>query len=343
MKARTALLGLMAAYAPLQVNALETVLVTDGDVAALRLAIENANLRTDEQTEILLAGDFHFTDRLPMPVIIADISLRSFNQRARLLGPAPEDEEADHPRTLFQVGVSGRLLLRNLEIADITLALDGEGLIRNAGRLEIEQTVVSNVTGAGFCLNFGRCSFAQPMIVNGSGGELVLEKVSFRDSGGRHLSFNSGSAVLDNDGQASLVAVQMVRTDAWSYWSTPIVNQGALDINSSSFFDQAQSTAHSLPLLIALDAAAVTIGNSIIAGFNGAGCEQATSLGNNLHEDGACGWDSAGDLVGAAHGLGDMPLGLEETVRCAQSLEPCGGVHASREHTDGVVVEEPER
>jgi hypothetical protein len=303
------LLGLMILFSgALSAQNPEYVLIRNGDVEALRDAIENANKQPgDTKTDILLSGDFHFSAQSEMPRIDAEISISSFDAKARILGPKEDLDPANAPTELFQVNEGGKLTLHNLVIADLLLRA-GEGLIQNSGELRIQHVVFSAVSGSIWCGNMGPCHQTQAIILNHSSGLLELDSVSIENSGVLSLNgvFNGG--VLSNSGEAFITNTQLYLTDQNWGWTAPFYNSGKLEVNSSSFFHRPSESSYKLALFRNETDAIATVTNSIISGFYGNNCEVVTSLGHNLHSEDECNWSSDGDITGVTTGLMWRPV-----------------------------------
>jgi len=284
----------------------ESIYVREGDVAALKEAIEAANAKpVGHRTDLFLSGDFQFSDDLPMPSIETDLSIASFEGTASLRGPAAAGDPSRPPVTLFHVSGNGRLKLFNISLSDLPLSLTGNGLVRNEGSLVLEQVVVSSVSGSVLCLNFGFCVFPQPLFQNLAGGSLTMERVSIVNSGAlsAYPFPNPAGGILDNDGQASLSNVQLYLTNQGWTWKAPVSNAGTLAVNNATFFSNAPETAPLPPLLNSGSTGDATIRNSVVSGFDGPSCDEVVSLGFNLHADAGCGWSAQNDIVGTSAGL----------------------------------------
>jgi len=301
-------LGLIfLAATPLSLHADNSILIQNGNVDALRAAIESANANPGNRTTIILTGDFHFSDQVTMPWIDADISISPWtaNSRVRFLGPKDGDDPAVPPIILFHVSRGGKLEINNIEIAALPLLNSGEGLIQNEGYLRINRLVITDVAGSGYCMNMGRCYYAPPVMVNQVSGRLEMNQVSIVNSG---AGMAQSGGVLSNHGQATVTNTQIYLTEQPWIWSSSFYNTGTLEINNSSFFYRFKNESNLPGLIYSESDADTTIQNSVVANFVGSACEYATSLGFNVNSEADCNWLSTGDITGESTGLMWQPV-----------------------------------
>ena len=311
---------LSAAFGAVHAQSGTTLQVANGDIAGLIQAIEEGNQEPfDRITTIQVAGDFRFTEAQSLPPIVANISIRGparFTGAAAGADPAqPSDEQG--PEKLFSIKPGATLSLKNLELRDFSLEQTGRGLIVNDGILDLNQTQFSSIWTETSCFNFG-CTQAIPIIRNEVSGELRMDQVSVLDSGFAARLDRQAGGVLQNQGRVVMTDTQIFLSG--DSWSTPIINSGSLDIQSSSFMFQADDT-HFIPELLASSAESSTrIGSSVLSGFLGGICQTTVSTGFNLTDSQDCNWSSQADLVGVPTGLLWRRVSANWTVGASEQI-----------------------
>ncbi len=313
---------LSAAFAAVHAQSGTTLRVANGDVAGLIQAIAEGNQEPfDRVTTIQVAGDFRFTESHSLPPIAATIAIRG---PARFIGagaaagadPA-QPPDGQGPEQLFSIEPGATLRLNNLELRDFSLKQAGRGLIVNDGILDLRQIHIASIWTDSSCFNFG-CTPAIPIIRNEVSGELRLDQVSVLDSGFAARLERQAGGVLENQGSVVMTDTQIFLSG--DSWSTPIVNSGSLDIQSSSFMFQASDT-HFIPeLLVASAESSTRIGSSVLSGFLGGICETAVSTGFNLTDSQDCNWSSQADLVGVPTGLLWRRVAANWTVGASEQI-----------------------
>lgn len=306
MKKRV-LLCLVLALASGQVSAdkvIRVVQVPEGDLAALKAGIEAANVLADtHQTTLVLSGDYHFGPSDTMPDIISTLSIRG---PARLtgggIGDASQSGDENGPSLLFRVLESGKFRLDNLEVRDFSLNHSEDGLIVNHGRFNVQEVQFSNISVAVWCTRL-LCARYMPLVANKPGAELWMYRASFVESGisGAHWMTRGAPGVLRNEGRG-LVAFSQFYVDEGG-WNPLVGSTGELEIRNSSFMNRGDSSAPPPLALTSDDPARIEVLNSVFSGFDGASCQNATSLGYNLNDASGCGWAAAEDLAGTPAGV----------------------------------------
>lgn len=263
-----------------------TVHVNDGSVQGLVAALEEAaGHPPSDATVIILGGRFVFDVGQVLPAITyGNVTLLGGRSAAGItatdgwVGP------------MFDIGVDATVRLSNLEFSDIDL--ERPELISNRGELEIRQVQFRNNVGIGFCLTFGCRELAGRIITNWESGRLLMDGVSFVDSGAGGNGFIAG-ALLFNAGDAIVSNSQVYLS---RFLHKPLfANEGTLQIDSASFFTRRWEYPMSLLFPLESD---TTIANSIVVGFPPDWCASVRSLGFNLIDEEACTLDGAQDLVG---------------------------------------------
>ncbi len=288
---------------PLFAQSIKIVEVTDGDIAALSEAIQEANAGpADRVTTIKVSGDFKFTADHSMPPIDAAITIRG---PARFVGPGANSSsfigDQEGPSQLFQVNSGASFRLDNLELADFSLNHRSDGLIVNEGSLHFKQVQISSISVGTWCGNMGKCTPSMPIILNRASADLRVDQVSVVNSGTVIVTIDSGGGFLSNQGHAVIANSQVYLPE--NNWSDLILNFGTMNVRNSSFLFDKGSSTHTPELFFTGDDATTEVRNSVISGFSGSVCHEAVSIGYNLNDAVDCEWSSEGDLVGVSAAL----------------------------------------
>jgi len=267
------------------------VFLPNGDEAALRKAILDANERPlDFTTVIVISGEYIIPASDPLPPIEGNITIQ---------GQGIFEGQDQGAQKLFSIAEDAIFGLLNIEFRNYSLDnSNAGGLIENFGRMDFRQVQLRSVTKP---CGGPRCNRGMPAITNRPSGHIQMNQVSFVNSGVKYDAFGNGSALIFNEGRMEIANLQLYLTR--ERWSAPISNTGSLQIGNSSFKFVHLPGTSALNLVNSTDSASTRIFNSVIAGFSGAWCQQATSLGYNLNDAVDCGWNSAGDLTGVPTGL----------------------------------------
>ena len=278
-----------------------TIHVAAGDFDGLAKAITKANGQSTEwvSTISLDTGVYTATGGATLPPVTGRIEIRGRSRNKFSEINAAEDWEA---AVLLVVEEGAELTLKLIEFRDINIVNEPPAFIINRGQLNFEAVSFSSVKSQSWCYGRGLCNAGGPVILNEAEASLLLEKVSFVNSGNEQVWPVSDGGIINNHGTASLSRVQ-VYLDGSFESDSPLRNWGAMDISYSSFryFDPFPSYQKSL--IGTFEGANTSIANSIVEGFDGNWCGNVASLGYNINDYEGCDWSSTGDLNGVDPGV----------------------------------------
>jgi hypothetical protein len=293
VKPVTLLVFLAALLRPPFADAFEFVDVYVGDLAGLRLAINEANDRsTDIVTRIYVNGEISLSAADTLPPIKA---------RTNVIGAAFRTLEGG-PDRLFYVEPTGILSVGASNFVNWSQATEGPILFENHGTLLLINVLFDSVFGYAACSQAGCTPNETAVIQNATSGDLTLDQVLVVDENFDGPG-NSGpdNRFLANEGLARFVRSQFYLSPRRE--KEPIFNGGSIRMRNVSFMVRNPIDVPTLALLTATEDATARVTNSVFDGFTGGWCKLVRSDGHNTSTASECSWSNRGDVVGSPTGL----------------------------------------
>lgn len=242
--------------------------VADGDYAALRQAVRDANGNNEPDT-ILLAPGGRYRPGGPLQLDTISDNIAIYG------GGATIDGEVAEAGRVFTVGENGRLIVADMNIVNVGFSVSqpffSGGVLNNLGT-----TVLRNVTIADTTLTVSSGNVLGGAIANG--GSLTLANVTL--SGNSIQGEGSGSALY---------------------------NAGGAIIENTTITGNSIGSGGLRAALNATSADSTSLRNSIVAGNADMDCgSMISSAGGNLDSDGSCGLDQSSDISNADPVLGAL-------------------------------------
>jgi hypothetical protein len=214
----------------------DTIDVPQGDLAALRQAIIDANnAPPGSETQIYANGKYEFGPEDELPAISGRIRIGhglSTVFAARNNGP----------RRLILVEEGGFLRLSDVEVRgfrpdsyDVPESI--RGFIEVRGELAMHRVQFRSVHNGNACTApLGLvCTVPRAILYAHESARIDISRVSFIDTGTTILNTTGPGGLLENHGTTNFTTSQLRLTDVPIGWVAPFVNAGELNILNSSF------------------------------------------------------------------------------------------------------------
>ena len=278
------------------------ITVPEGDLAALKSELLDAQTRTGGKTTLRVRGDFVVSEEDELPAIVTEVWITANHAPARFVATG------GGPGTLLRVTGTGDLHVVNVGIEGFDLAVHAPdsgsgppGLLINHGKMHLDRVQFSNNISHVSCSQ-SDCSAYKPVMLNTETGDLGGGQISIINSGAiaaDELTDSDRGGVISNAGTVRLSNVQLYLNN--HLYEPPLENTGQMWLSNASIkFDQG---ANQFKKEWIVSPGRLQLSNSIISGFSSDWCGAVISAGFNLVDDPRCQISSRDDIVGKPAGL----------------------------------------